>query len=173
MSTTKPTPDSILAHLKTVAAEAQAQLTAIEKSLALRAAFTAKEKQRVLPLLRITPEAMNVAADLVRRQPAVFGSLDTTAMQTAAEYELVMAPLRFQLEHLAAAVHESIIAAKAPAAAQTLDVYAVAKPLARLKQGASMLPQIAMLKSLVRTTIKHRTPKSDEASAEPEAAPKT
>jgi hypothetical protein len=147
-----------------LAAKARAQLNAIESSLSLSAAFTAEEKQQVIPLLRIPPEAMHIAADLVTRLPDVFGTMDTTAMTDAAAYELAMIPLALQAAQLAASIRESIVAAKAPAAAQALDIYAIAKPLTRLKQGASILPQLAQMKNLVKTTKKARASKGADTS---------
>jgi len=148
----------------TLAAKARAQLDAIEAGLPLQAAFTPEEKKRATPFLRIPPEAINIAATLVARQPKVFGSIDATAMTDAAAYELAMTPVEQQAAQLAASIHESIIAAKAPAAAQALAVYAIAKPLAYLKQGATTLPQLAEMKSLVRTTKARKKPKGDAAA---------
>jgi hypothetical protein len=153
-----PVPKSI----RLTAAEAIAQLDALEAKLGLDIVISPNDKHQNRALNRVSDTALGLAADIVGAAPARFP--DFSAIAPGASYVQEMAPLAARLGELAGHVQKSIQNQRAPASQQTLALYSVVKGLGRIVDNETMREKVTKLKAEI--AIKPKAPKPKVTRAE-------
>ena len=154
--TSTPTP------IDTLAAKAIAALDALEPTLNLDIVIPPNDQAQMRTLKRVTNAAIDLAAQIVKADPQRFS--DFAGLPAAADYVDAMTGLYQRAALFATHVENSLQNQRAPAATQTLALYAVVKGLGRLVDNQTMRELTPQLKAAL--VPPRRNPKPKETATQ-------
>jgi hypothetical protein len=147
------TPSSISSLAKKVIA----QLGVLESMLGLDIAIRPNDKNQMNALKRVSDTAIALASNIVSGAPGDFPGF--TGLPAAASYVESLGQVASRALELATHVQNGLQNQRAPAANQTLALYAVVKGLGRLPDNEAMREKVAALKAEVVKKPKDPKPK--------------
>ncbi len=151
-----------LSPFASIAAQAIAQLDAIESMLNLDIVIPPNDKHQINALNRVSDAAIGLASDIVSAAPDRFP--DFADLPAAASYVQMIGQVASRASELATHIQKSVQNQRAPAAVKTLALYAVVKGLGRITDNETMREKVGALKEAVAP--RRANPKPKETKGE-------
>jgi hypothetical protein len=131
-----------------------------------------RERRRLVPPAAVPPAVMESASVAIQSSErlAAAAATDAATLRDTYSYALAYEAVARELQAFAASVTHTVRVQRAAAGASALDVLALARRLARQKDGAELLPHVAdMQRKLNRGRGRKAATKAPELPTSPDA----